>query len=266
MSKFNFGAVALLLAVICGDVGLAQVETKVAPKQDETKRVATKTTTLDQPFVEFFASKIVLCNNGEIHKSQFAAGKATNNDVKQFADMLAKDHAKFNEQLKPFNASYGVEPITSTSATAQKSTAQGAVKADTDQNKDEVAAKEKPAEAKAPAIIKTTTETSLRTGDNATLQRLFEICQAAHDNGMAACKEKMAKISGHEFDKAFIGSQAVAHGMMLSELKTLESRSTGEFQSAIREMRTSVESHLAKAEGLCKTLDAQKDATPVSNK
>lgn len=266
MKKWNVGAVALLVAVVWGTAGFAwQAEPRTPPKQDETTRTTTQSMTLDRPLVEFFASKLVLCNNAAIQCSQLAAGKASNNEVKQFAETMAKEHAKFNEQLKAFNASYGVEPITETAPTAKKTTAQGAAKADTERAAEQAAAKEPPA-AKDPAVaqqpaIKTQTETSFRVGDKATLQRVFEVCKAASDNASAAGKEMISKKSGAEFDKAYMGGQVMGHVMALAELKALESRATDEFQSVIREARANIEGHLQKAESICKSLENTKETS-----
>jgi predicted outer membrane protein len=250
MSKIYMGSVALLMAISCASIGIGQQTESRAPQNREESGRTTGQTQIDRPMVEFLASKLVLCNNDGIKMGQMAASKAKNSEVKQFAEMLAKDHAKFNEQLKPFVASYSSEPV---SLAADRVTA----------NKPAVAGKDSPAivEKTASSKIPTQTDTSLRVGDQAALQRLYEISQAAHENHMAACKEMLMTKSGTEFDKGFVGFQMVGHMMLSSELKALESRSTKEFQSVIREISKSVDGHMQKAMSICKTLDGHTEKT-----
>ena len=190
---------------------------------------------------------------------QMAASKSKNSEVKQFAEMLAKDHAKFNEQLKPFIASYSSEPVSLATdrVTANKPAVAG---------KDNPPNNEEAASSKETTISKIQTDTTLKVDDQAILQRLYEVCQAAHENHMAACKEMLTMKNGTEFDKGFVGSQMVGHVMLSSELKALESRSTKEFQSVIREISKSVDGHMHKAMSICKTLDGQTEKTETSDR
>ena len=110
MTKFYIGSLGLLFAISCACVGVGQQTEPRATKDADENARSPSLTHIDRPMVEFFASKLVLCNNAEIQIGQLAAKKSANTEVKQFAEMLAKDHAKFNEQLKPFVASYSAEP------------------------------------------------------------------------------------------------------------------------------------------------------------
>ncbi len=109
-------------------------------------------------------------------------------------------------------------------------------------------------------------ETGSHTGDVAILHRLFEVCQAAHVNHMAACKDMLSQKSGSEFDKAYMGSQIVGHMALVAELKTLESRSPKDFQSVIREATASVEGHMQKAVSICKSLDHDQKKNETSSR
>jgi predicted outer membrane protein len=210
---------------------------------------------MDRPMVEFFASKLVLCNNGEIQMGQMAASKASNSEVKKFAEMLADEHAKFNDQLKPFAASYGEVALTSTSnKTSDKVVANKPVVPDRPNT---------PARGEKTA---TTLESTPSTGDSAVLARLYEVCQAAHQNQMTAGKEMMSKKSGAEFDKAFMAAQLVGHHALLAELKALESRAPSDFQAVIRSAKESVQNHAQKAESICKNLASESAKTETSNR
>lgn len=253
MTKCFKSSAAMLLAVCCANVGVGQqTETRPAQNRAATARHA-ESTQLDQPMVEFFASKLVLCNNAQIQMSQLATTKSANSDVKMFAEMLASDHAALNEQLKPFIASYGEQPaaVATDRVSVKKPIVTG--KAETQPGQGDANSKAQP-------------ETSSPTGDHAVLHRLFEICQAVHVNQMAAGTDMLSQKNGSEFDKAYMGSQVMGHMALIAELQTLESRSPKEFQNIIREATTSVESHLQKAAGICKVLDKQKEETKTSNR
>ncbi len=253
MTKFYIGSLGLLFAISCACVGVGQQTEPRATKDADENARSPSLTQIDRPMVEFFASKLVLCNNAEIQIGQLAAIKTTNSEVKQFAEMLAKDHAKYNELLKPFVASYSAEPgVLATDQTAAI--------------KPSVAIKANLPKVEESAKPKTQTETSLRIGDEATLQRLYEVCRAVHENHMASCKEMLTMKNGSEFDMAFVGSQIVGHMALLSELKALESRTDKDFQIFIRETTKSVQSHMQSAVSLRQTLDGQKGKTETSSR
>ncbi len=253
MSKFFNSSAALALAVFCVNVGVGQ-QTGTRPAQNRVEEArSTNSTQLDRPMVEFFASKLVLCNNAQIQTSQMVADKAEHSDVKKFAEMLGKDHAKLNEQLKPFVASYGEMPAMA--ANDQPSTGKPAVTGNSTPQPGQVFSN-----------ASTQSQTGVNTGDSVVLRRLFEICQDVHVNQMDACKDMLSQKSGSEFDKAYIGSQIVGHMALAAELKTLESRSPAEFQNVIRAALKSVEGHMQKAESICKELDKDEVKTETSNR
>lgn len=244
---------AMLLAAICVNFGVGQqTETRPALSRAESTR-QTEPTQLDRPLVEFFASKLVLCNNAQIQMSQFVATKSANSDVKKFAEMLGSDHASLNVALTPFIASYGEAPA-------------GAVTDRVSAKKPVVIDNADASRAPVDANSKIQPETVLNTGDKAVLNRLFEICQAAHVNQMSACKDMLTQKSGSEFDKAYIGSQVIGHMALVAELKALESQSPKDFQIVIRDATASVEGHMQKAVSICKALDNQKVKTETSDR
>lgn len=252
-----------LLFVIPLSVQLAAQETPTRePPVRDQQQPTTTAKQFDRPLVEFFAAKLVLCNKAQIQAANMAKEKATNAEVKQFAEMLLKDHTQANEKLRSFVASYAAAH----SGGAEPRVAEAARQTDpANPPKQDLAKGDKPADPKAKPVDpqakpadRAVTETSLRTGDSATLQRVFEFYVDAHEAHMAKCKEMMSKLSGADFDKAWMAAQIGAHVAFLAELTALESRSTDQFQTAIRDIRTTVESHLQKAEAICKQLDSTK--------
>lgn len=252
MTKIYTVLVASLIVICSFESGVAR-QTQPLDRQNRNEVARPDgQAELARPIVEFFASKLVLCNNAEIQIGQMAAKKSTNSEVKQFAEMLATDHAKFNEQLKPFVASYSEQPIAiteKTNTTNPSAIAADGVRLDQD-----------------PANSKTQKETSLRLDTQSTLQSLYEVCDATHKNHLAACTEMLTKKSGKEFDKAFVGSQIVGHMQLLAELKALETRSGNEFQTVVRGAIKSVEAHMQAAESLCKTMENQNERAETSNR
>jgi predicted outer membrane protein len=253
MSKQVFAALVVSIAIV-GQTIAQQTTPQTPPREPQKQEPTTSTnpSAMDRPMVEFMAAKLTLCNNGAIEAAKWAQSKASNADVKQFADMLAKEHAQANEKLRPFIGTYANMLQASPSARD--------VSAATPETKAEPAdrANREPAVAdKAqPTQEKAVVETSHRVGDAATLQQLFKISKDAHEIHAAKCKEMVSSYTGADFDKAFLGAQVAGHVILLSELKALEKNSTGQFQTAVREMATNVDEHLKHAQSLCKKMEA----------
>jgi predicted outer membrane protein len=67
-----------------------------------------------------------------------------------------------------------------------------------------------------------------------------EVC----DQGLEDCKKELSRYEGNEFDKAYLGQQIAAHGMMLTKLKVLKRHASSELGSEIDDAVATAESHL----------------------
>jgi predicted outer membrane protein len=67
-----------------------------------------------------------------------------------------------------------------------------------------------------------------------------EICDAAIED----CKKELSRYEGNEFDKAYLGSQVAAHGMMLTKLKVLKKHASSQLASEIDDAIETTQAHL----------------------
>lgn len=248
-----------------------------APKKQDQDPARTTTqdpqrgnTQMQQPVIGFFAAKLVLCNNSEIEMGTWAAGKASNQEVRQFAEMMAKEHSQANQELSRFIADYSVRPMVSgqdSGVTSQPTGDRGSTDLARDKSGDQGSrtGQSPPPNPNSPSTTRTQEETSLRTDTGAgSLREVYDICRTAHDFHKQHCKEMLGNLSGTEFDKAYMTSQVAAHVGVLSELEALEGRSSGDFQQFVKQAKGTVKGHLEKAKQLCKSLDNAATSTQRS--
>jgi len=183
-----------------------------------------------QAMSQFFAGKLVLCNNDEIQAAKHAAEKVSNPEVKSYAEMLVKDHMGLNEKLSKFLPVYAEKPMIG-------------------ENRLSVAAGEEAGE--------TRTSASSSGNIDSTYSRLYEVCRKASGFKQEQCEQMMSDYSAEQLDMAFVGSQMVGHQMLLAELKAIEASTSGEFQSLVREAKKGIESHLETARRLAEKLSSQ---------
>ncbi len=191
---------------------------------------------------QFLASKLILCNNEVIKMSQAAAEKSDHNGVKELAAMLVQQHQQMNEKLQPFKARY----------------ADNAMLADDRANSD--SATLVAGDNTAPKNVR---ETGFRESPNSVYSEMYMICRQASQYKQEQCERMMSQASAEDYNMAFVGAQIAGHQMFSAELRAIEERSTGEFQSTIREARQTVDSHLEKATQLAKQLKGDSNSAPT---
>lgn len=295
MSKVTWVPTALCLFGFLTAEAVAQQTQPQTPRQtpprtadQQQDRNAQDMGKLGRPMTELFASKLALCNNAEIEISKLAASKASSDEVKQFAQMLAQDHAQSNSKLESFLPDYADR---SHAPSGQPGSTRDGAQTSAQETEQQRIARERQQSTGTPNQVaqqqpgqqqpgqqlpdqqqpgqpqlsqqqpgqlgdRRITETEYRVeSPTAMLRKIYEIAKTAKDNHVEACKEKLSEKSGAEFDKAFVTGQVASHGALIAELEALESHSDGEFQNLVREAKTSAEGHLKKAEQLCKQLE-----------
>ena len=114
MSKFSTTRLTSVLAI--GTFGILAA---CSPKADDTTdtlatppaTATTPTPTVDAPWTDAnVVEAITVANQGEIDYSQIAAEKATNPEVKSFAQMMVKDHGAMLEAVKGLATRLNVTP------------------------------------------------------------------------------------------------------------------------------------------------------------
>lgn len=105
--------VLALSAVVCSAVSAQDPTSQsdpATPSQSEDR--SSKSTTSDQSFLKEAAAGGL----AEVELGQLAAEKASNPEVKKFAERMMTDHGKANDQLKEIAAQKGIELPTEPSA------------------------------------------------------------------------------------------------------------------------------------------------------
>lgn len=210
-----------------------------APRTTTTATQPAKSVTVDD---RTLAGCVAIGNQTEVAVSQFAKDHLQNHEVKEFADMLIKEHQAFLQKLQKFTPEANRANWLEAKADAPKSGVQRA-------------GGTQPQEGRA---IQQTAGTSGQGTDFLQIRR--EIAQEC----LASAKKKLTEEKEHA-DKCFLGMQAGAHMAMISELTVLERHTSGELQQILADGKESAQKHLDRAESLMKDLNDDSKSTK-SNK
>lgn len=184
----------------------------------------------------FFAKCLLKGNKSEIEFAKFAAEQSENPQVKQFAEMLAKDHQKVVDRLEQVTASISsTAGARSTDPTSPTGTTRGA--------NDQVGLPGAPA-------------TSPATGAAGTgpLMQVAAIEEKIKERCAQALREELQSKSGAEFDECYIGSQIAGHMHSLAALEVLSQESQGQLKQIADEAKPTVQKHLEHAKQIAKQL------------
>lgn len=203
------------------------------------------------------ASCIAIANQEEIALARLAEEKTKSKDVKEFAEMLVKDHQGFLQKLSKFAPEATREGFlmernqtlnnNSQSSTNQKRTdseiqpAAGAARADN--QKDGQRVQQTAGTAQDPAHAGQQLD-------------FFAMHKEMAQECLANAKAKMNREDGEKFDKCFIGHQIGMHEQMKVTLTVFQRHTSGELNQIISDGLKTTESHLKKAEDIMKNLEA----------
>lgn len=227
---------------------------------------------------------LVLANWEEIQLSEFAAEKAQNPQVKEFAQKMVQEHNQYMDRLQNFLASKqddpraarssaggtpAVTPRTSPDARVNQDDATEPRRAKQDRDDaedrsdDAGAAARQPGDRAAavaqaqpgqdPSRAAELGATGLQTGQRG--QVMMQIHRDAAERCLALTKEILSEKQGKEFDKAFMSQQIVAHVGMLAKLQAVQDHVSPEFQQVVQEGAQSAEQHLKEARTIAQSLE-----------
>jgi len=195
------------------------------------------------------ATCVALANQEEVALAQIARQKATNDEVKRFADMMLTDHHDFLLKLQKFapeatQADY--LNITPQEAANDAKTGKSEIKQTAaDDDKDNGAVEN--ADAKSER------------GHHGFNHMKLEREMAAQC--LSDAKEKLAEKSGSQFDKCFIGMQIGMHSAMKSKLTVLQRHASPELAKLFAAGLKTTEKHLARAEEIMGDLEGTSTTT-----
>jgi len=301
----------LIAASVCGTIigafGSAQAQqvqqaqpAQTRPAQPQAGQVQGQANTAGQRSHwqsndQVMATCVAIDNQEEIAIAKFAAEKARNEEVKDFAQMLSKDHQTFLQKLQR----YAPEATRDGYLMDKKSTNDNSRRQDSTQRTNGVDFKVQPvdeprkdqpvqqAAGTAPAAASQNAQQQNAQQQNAQQQNAQQNAQqqnAQHQQSgqhfdivalhkeiaeecVAQSKEELGKKDGSKFDECFIGQQIAKHAAMKVKLTVLQRHASGELNQLLREGQDATEKHLKKAEDIMKKLaDNRSDSDSKSSK
>jgi predicted outer membrane protein len=232
---------------IAGALSCVLFLTTLLPCAEDTKQPQTRTTKTqatekvsaeDSHLADALAQHLANGNKAEIELGKLAAEKASSPEVKEFAQMMVKDHMAFLAKVEKFTDEKS-QPV-----------------AGTDRKTFDT-----PSEEKRPIIKnepKTDEPQEQRVGFRGDKHAAMEkIGKRAGEIELQMTKDLLNKFQGHEFDMAYIGQQIAGHTHMVATLKAMEEGTSGEFQAVVKEGAKTAEMHLNHAKEISAQLQKQ---------
>jgi len=240
-------SVAVMLSVLSGLFAAPPKTEQPDKKSPPAKPAATSAdqSSNRQGNDHMVASCVAIENQEEIAIARFAEDKTKNDDVKEFARMLIKDHSGFLQKLEKF---------------APEATQDGYLDKDqatTGTNKRPQRAGEATgATAAKPNLVQRTAAKPPLDDNNANRQGIDPV--ALHRELAQQCltdtEAMLNKKSGDKFDECFVGLQIAKHAAMKSKLTVLQRHSTGELAQLLAAGAKTTQTHLDHAEKLMQQL------------
>lgn len=272
-SRFNFGLAVIALSAL----GLSAIHAEDAPPRRATNpgkaarnegaprtggaartegaTHAEGSGTLDQHFAEC----LVLENQNEIAAARLAQKRSKSPEVKEFAQMLEKEHQQFVKELQKVGGTqFENRRIDATSAVQQGD-----------------ARTESPRSSKTSGgtgVIEPTAAEENRksnradAGHMATVDMLVQIKHEMADECLASTQRELSSKEGREFDACFIGMQLAGHQQMIDQLKVLERHASADLQGTLRKGRETAQKHLERAREIMHDIDKHETKTAASAK
>jgi len=197
------------------------------------------------------AAMLIISNRGEVEIANFFKGRTQNEKVREFAEMLIKDHSAALEKL---NAVSGQRPGVGEGAVGNAGTPPQT------QNPPGVAIRtpQGGVEVQAPGVgvqVGRQGRSFYAPGMNPMLSLKEEIAQEC----LASCKKELESKQGPDADKCFIGAQLVKHGDMVATLTVIQRRAQdSQFKEMLGGALQKTQHHLEMAKNIMKELDQQK--------
>lgn len=206
----------------------------------------------DQHQVQALAEWLAQGNKAEIELSRFAAQRASDPKVKQFAEQMVKEHTQCQQKLEKFTGP-GYRSHASADDAEPRTTFNETPKADRKKAVGtDVARNERPDTDDDDAA--TTRRAGFRGDKHGTME---QIGKAACDARLKLTRELLTEYQGREFDMAYIGQQIASHINMVAQLEAIEKNTTGEFNKVVKEGAKTAREHLQQAKRISTELNTQ---------
>jgi predicted outer membrane protein len=241
IGRVNLAISAILLAVaaVWPAFSSGQQPRTATPQNDGARQVKA------DKFDHHVAQCLILGNQNEVAAAKIAQRKGSENEVKEFADAMVKDHEQFTAELEKFaghNYRHRDGGGRATAAGAERRT--GAETART-----------------APRGPEGKDDKEGRDGkDGDHWAKFMRIREELADQCRASVQRELDSKAGKAFDECYIGMQIGMHMKMVDELTVLERHVSPEFKSILENGREAAQRHLNKAKEIMKNLNDTRTA------
>jgi predicted outer membrane protein len=230
---------------------------------------------------------LIIDNNKEIALGQLGQQKSQNERVKQFCEMIVKDHSKFVEDLQEQMAGGGrrpglgaetgadrdrgaatapPKPLSPTASTqpdaAQRDAAQPG-RERTAQNRNQP---DQATEATATAQEKDLGRQQAESGQGITVAKpvignqpgaeLLQLCHEVAEACLDSARRDAERL-GDKFDTHFMGAQIVAHKEMLDKLRVFQQHVSPQTKQLLAQAQKTTQQHLEEAQSIHESLSKQ---------
>lgn len=178
------------------------------------------------------AGCLIVDNQGEIALGKLAEQKSQNNDVKQFAQKMVKDHSEFMQQLERFAAAGNQTENMSIGQSPAVAVQQQAV-GNTDRS-----------------LAGAMTQPMGGQGLN-----FVQLKQQIGQKCLQMTQRDLEQKESSQFDKCYIGQQIGAHVEVLATLEVFRNQASPELAAVLGKGIETTKTHLEHAQQLAKSLD-----------
>jgi len=199
------------------------------------------------------ASCVAIGNQEEIAIAKFGEEKTKNNDVKDFAKMLQKDHQAFLQKLQRFAPEASREGYLNESGQKTSST----------QPNTSTQVRVQPAGGQVNVAVGGVQQTAGTQG--AQQLDFMALHRELAENCLQQSKEMLNKKDAAKFDECFIGMQIGKHAEMKNKLTVFQRHASGELKQIFSEGLQTTENHLKKAEDIMKKLSETNSSNSKSS-
>jgi predicted outer membrane protein len=185
---------------------------------------------------EKLAAWLACGNRAEVELSQLATQKATNPQVRQFAEQMVKEHTQLLQQLQQINPEIEMVSAQGTQRPGQTARQPG----------QQPQTQQRPGQAQRTA--------------GAADDPIMQIGKQAAERKVELTKTFLQDKQGQEFDKCFMGQQIAAHITMLAELDAMQNAGSQQFQQLASKASQATQQHLQEAMQIAQTLEGGEGA------
>lgn len=189
------------------------------------------------------AACLIIDNHKEIALAQFAHEKSQNEQVKAFAEKMARDHQQFIQQLQETATSGGFSNEQLTLRGAQSPA--GARPEQADPQRPGTAPRTQ--DPQAPRRTARPAELEGRGGQEVSF---IELKQELTEECLQTMRQELEQKPEAEFDKCYIGSQVMAHMAMVDTLEVFSRHASPELKSVLEKGKQTAQMHLSEAKKL----------------